>query len=184
MTKFAGREINDFTLEELARVVRENPRADTIERFSVHAEYGNTDYETLDVKREGALPDVTDEFGVMAYESLLLDAIRCVGTDYLELFASQGITVDAVALDVIGEVDLRGTLRPFGVISAAPAGWKSITFRGVVRTDAPKEKVARVHRVAWETNIAAASLNAPVRLEVEVEPLPKETASSSVDQWT
>ena len=172
MVKFAGKKIAEMTLGDWAKVAKENPDENFVETFSVHGEYGNVPHGHLDVKREGALPDV-DEIGVMAYENLLLDAIRCTGTDYLEVLASQGIEADAVALDVVGEADLRGTLAPFGVKTNAPPGWRRITFRGVVRTNAPKAQVAKAHRLVWETNLASASLNAPVTFEVEVEALAK-----------
>lgn len=175
MVKFAGKEIGEFTLTNAAKAVKANPKGDYTEVFAVHGEYGNVAHGHLDVKREGCLPDV-DEIGVMAYENLLLDAIRCTGTDYLEVCAALGIDVDAVALDVVGEADIAGSLAPFGVKSRAPAGWRSITFRATVRTNASKAAVAKAHRRVWETNLAAATLNAPVTFEVAVEPIPAKPA--------
>lgn len=46
-----------------------------------------------------------------------------------------------------------------------------------MRTDAPKDKVERANRIAWQTNVAAASLAAvPTRFEVTVEPLARVAA--------
>ena len=167
---FAGKPFD--TMLDLAKLALANPVA-ARETFTVSGEYGNVPHGHLGIERTGGFGTI-DEGAPLAYEDLLIGAIRCVGSDYLEYAAAQGVDVDAVSLEVEGVWDVRGMGVGLGlkVPPGVTAGWQSITVRSRVRTDAPKDKVERANRIAWETNVAAASLaSVPTRFEVTVEPL-------------
>lgn len=171
MPTFAGKEWSSF--EDLARIAAESP-GDALETFRVVGHYGdvNPEHHQLKLTRSGGIGDV-DEVGVMAYEDLLIDVMRCVGSDYLEYCAAAGVPVDAVRLEIEGKWDLRGSSRPFGIKVPArlKPGWQSITVRAEVMTDAPSAAVHKAHLAAWENNVAAASLAAvPTKHEVTVKP--------------
>lgn len=159
-------------MADLARLALANPAAAT-ETFTVAGEYGNVSHGHLEIERTGGMGSI-DDVGVLAYEDLLIGAIRCVGTDYLEYCAANGVEVDAVRLEVQGTWDVRGIAIGLGlkVPSGVTPGWQSLTVRSRVRTNAPQPAVERANRIAWEKNVAAASLAAvPTRFEVTVEPL-------------
>jgi uncharacterized OsmC-like protein len=166
---FAGKPFE--TMLDLAKIALANPAA-ARETFTVSAEYGNVPHGHLGIERTGGFGSI-DEVGPLAYEDLLIGAIRCVGTDYLDYMAANGVEVDAVQLEVEGVWDVRGMGIGLGlkVPAGVTAGWQSITVRSRVRTQASKDKVERANRIAWETNVAAASLaSVPTRFEVTVEP--------------
>ena len=167
---FAGKPF--ASMLELARLALADPVA-ARETFTVSAEYGNVPHGHLDIERTGGIGSI-DEVGPLAYEDLLIGALRCVGTDYLDYAAANGVEVDAVRLEVEGVWDVRGMGVGLGlkVPAGVTPGWQSITVHSRVRTDAPQDKVERANRVAWQTNVAAASLaSVPTRFEVTVEPL-------------
>lgn len=165
---FAGKPFESML--ELAQLALANPVA-ARETFTLSAEYGNVPHGHLAIERTGGIGSI-DEVGPLAYEDLLIGAIRCVGTDYLDYMAANGVDVEAVRLEVEGVWDARG--MGIGLGLKAPAGitpgWQSITVRANVRTNAPKDKVERANRIAWQTNVAAASLaSVPTKFEVTVE---------------
>ena len=167
---FAGKPFE--TMLDLAKIALADPAA-AKETFTVTGEYGNVAHGHLQIERTGGFGSI-DEVGPLAYEDLLIGAIRCVGTDYLDYMAANGVDVDAVRLEVEGVWDVRGMGIGLGlkVPSGITPGWQSITVRANVRTNSPKDKVERANRIAWQTNVAAASLaSVPTRFEVTVEPL-------------
>jgi hypothetical protein len=166
---FAGKPFE--TMMDLAKIALANPKA-AKETFTVTGEYGDVPHGHLGIERVGGFGSI-DDVGPLAYEDLLIGAIRCVGTDYIDYCAANGVDVDAVRLEVEGVWDVRGLGIGLGlkVPAGVTAGWQSITVRANVRTNAPKDRVERANRIAWETNVAAASLAAvPTRFEVTVEP--------------
>lgn len=169
-TLFAGKPFRDMM--ELAKLALADPLA-AKETFTITGEYGNVPHGHLGMERVGGFGSV-DEVPPLAYEDLLIGAIRCVGTDYIDYCAANGVDVDAVRLEVEGTWDVRGMGIGLGlkVPAGVTAGWQAITVRATVRTDAPRDKVERATRIAWETNVAAASLaSVPTRFEVTVEPV-------------
>jgi uncharacterized OsmC-like protein len=167
---FAGKPFESML--ELAQLALANPVA-AKETFTVTGEYGNVPHGHLGIERTGGFGTI-DEVGPLAYEDLIIGAVRCVGTDYLDYMAANGVEVDAVQLEVEATWDVRGMGIGLGlkVPPGLTAGWQGITVRARVRTDAPKDKVERANRIAWQTNVAAASLaSVPTRFEVTVEPL-------------
>lgn len=173
--RFAGKEFE--TMQELAALALADPAA-AKETFTVAGEYGNVPHGHLEIGRTGGVGPI-DEVGPLAYEDLLIGALRCVGTDYLDYCRANGVDVDAVRLEVEGTWDARGIGIGLGmkVPAGVTAGWQGIVVRARVRTDAPKDKVERANRIAWQTNVAAASLAAvPTRFEVTVEPLARVAA--------
>jgi hypothetical protein len=165
---FAGKPFE--TMEELTKLAFANPKA-AVETFTVAGSYGSVAHGHLEIKREGGMGDV-DKIGIMAYEDLLVGAIRCVGSDYVEYAARQGVPVDAVRLEVVGTWDVRGMGPVFGLKAPAGAtrGWQGILVRATVRTGATRAQAEQATRFAWENNVAAASLSAvPTRYEVAVE---------------
>jgi uncharacterized OsmC-like protein len=169
MQTFAGKPFG--TMEELARLALADPEA-AQETFTVSGEYGDVPHGHLRIERRSGFPGV-EEIGVLAYEELLVAAVRCVGTDYLDYCRAHGVEVEAVRIEVEGRWDVRGMAVGLG-LGAPPGvtpGWQQVTVRTRVRTAAPREAVERANRIAWETNVAAASLAAvPTRFEVTVEP--------------
>jgi uncharacterized OsmC-like protein len=172
---FAGKPFESML--ELARLALADPAA-ARETFTVAGEYGNVPHGHLDIERTGGIGTI-DEVGPLAYEDLLIGAIRCVGSDYLDYARANGVEVEAVRLEVEGTWDIRGVGIGLGlkVPAGVTAGWQSITVRSTVRTAAPKDKVERANRIAWETNVAAASLaTVPTRFEVTVEAMARVAA--------
>ncbi len=159
-------------LMDLAKLALANPAA-AKETFTVSGEYGNVAHGHLDIERTGGFGTI-DDVGPLAYEDLLIGAIRCVGTDYLDYMAANGVEVDAVRLEVVGTWDVRGMGIGLGlkVPPGLTPGWQSISVRSLVRTNAPQDKVERANRISWQTNVAAASLaSVPMKFEVTVEPV-------------
>jgi hypothetical protein len=111
MGTFAGKPYD--TIQDLARLALANPQASQ-ETFRVAGEYGNVPHGHLELERVAGFGDL-DETGVMAYEDLLIGAIRCVGTDYIEYAAAQGVEVDSVRLEVEGKWDVRGLALGFNM---------------------------------------------------------------------
>ncbi len=168
--KFAGKDFE--TMEELARLAVANPSQAT-ETFRVAGNYGNVPHGHLEIERGPGFGSLT-EVGVMAYEDLLVAAIRCVGSDYIEYTKQAGVIVDSVRLEITGIWDVRGMGPAFGLKapSKATPAWNEFRVRATVRTNASKAQAEKAHRFAWENNVAAASLAAvPVRHEVTIEPL-------------
>jgi hypothetical protein len=175
MPKFAGK--NYETMEQLARLAFANPDQ-AVETFRVAGTYGNVPHGHLEIERQGGFGDV-DRIGIMAYEDLLVGALRCVGSDYIEYAAKAGVNVDAVRLEIVGTWDVRGMGAAFGLKtpSKATVGWNEIRVRASARTDATRAQVEKAHRFVWDNNVAAASLaSVPIRHEVAVEPPMKSTA--------
>ena len=172
--RFAGKEFE--TMQELAALALANPLAAKV-TFRVAGEYGNVPHGHLEIERTGGIGSI-DEVGPLAYEDLLIGALRCFGTDYLDYCRAHGVEVEAARLEVEGTWDARGIGIGLGlkVPPGVTAGWQSITVRSQVRTNAPKDKVERANRIAWETNVAAASLALSPRFEVTVEPLARVAA--------
>lgn len=167
---FAGKPFE--TMMDLAKLALADPQA-AKETFTVSGEYGNVAHGHLDMERTGGFGSL-DEVGPLAYEDLLIGAIRCVGTDYIDYAAANGVEVDAVRLEVEGRWDVRGMGIGLGlkVPAGVTAGWQGVTVRARVRTSASQAQVERATRIAWETNVAAASLaSVPTAFEVTVEPL-------------
>jgi uncharacterized OsmC-like protein len=170
MGTFAGKPYD--TIEELSRLAMADPQASQ-ETFRVAGEYGNVPHGHLELERVAGFGDL-EETGVMAYEDLLIGAIRCVGTDYLEYCKANGVEVDSVRLEVEGKWDVRGLGIALGmkVPAGVTPGWQQITVRSRVRTNASQAATERANRIAWEQNVAAASLaSVPTRFEVTVEPM-------------
>lgn len=172
---FAGKPFESML--DLAKLALANPAA-ALETFTVSGEYGNVPHGHLGIKRTGGMGSI-DAVGPLAYEDLLIGAIRCVGTDYLEYSAANGVEVDAVSLEVEGTWDVRGMGIGLGlkVPSGITAGWQGIVVRSRVRTGASRADVERANRICWEKNVAAASLaSVPTTFEVTVEPLARVAA--------
>ena len=73
---------------------------------------------------------------------MLLEAlVACAGVTLSAVATATGIALDSARVEAEGEIDFRGTL---GVAKDAPVGFKQISLRFTLKTNAPPERIVRL----------------------------------------
>lgn len=99
---------------------------------------------------------------------LLLAALgSCVSAVFVEYAALLDITLDAVKVELEGEIDLRGLFN----VADVDSGFQAITYTVRLATGAPKEKVEELIRLAGEHCPVSDSLKRTVTVNKVVEKL-------------
>jgi uncharacterized OsmC-like protein len=117
--------------------------------------------------RVGAHPGVGGTGEVPCSGDLLVSALAVCQQITLQMVASaMGIRLEACAVEVDGELDLRGTL---GVDREAPVGYRSL--RSEIRISAPQatpEQRAKLAELGRRFCVVHSTLSHPPRIDVEV----------------
>jgi uncharacterized OsmC-like protein len=107
--------------------------------------------------------------GPAAVETVLAALGSCIGSGYTTFGAAMGIPIEAVRLEVTGDVDLQGFM---GLPSpgAVRPGFQRIHARTVVRSKAPREQLEKLRETAENASPVRDSLRAvPFTSELVVE---------------
>jgi hypothetical protein len=73
----------------------------------------------------------------------------------------RGITLESLAIETDGEIDLRGFL---GIDRAVPQGYKNLSCTVRIRGNGTKEQFAEVHKAVMATSPNFYNLSRPVGL--------------------
>jgi uncharacterized OsmC-like protein len=97
---------------------------------------------------------------------MLLEAlVGCAGVTLAAVATAIGVEIRGGMLTAEGDLDFRGTL---GVAKDAPVGFSAIRMRIELDTDAPKEKLEQLHKLAERYCVVFQTLVAPPKVTVTV----------------
>src|SRR5438477_11309063 len=82
-------------------------------------------------------------------EHLIAALNACMMVGYVAQCAVRGITLESLAIDTDGEIDLRGFL---GIDPAVPPGYENLSYIVRIRGSGTKEEVAEIHEVVIATS--------------------------------
>ena len=73
----------------------------------------------------------------------------CMTVGYVAQCAVRGITLESLAIETDGEIDLRGFL---GIDPAVPQGYKNLSYTVRIKGNGTKEQFAEVHKAVIATS--------------------------------
>ena len=85
----------------------------------------------------------------------------CMTVGYVAQCAVRGITLESLAIETDGEIDLRGFL---GIDPAVPQGYESLSYTVRIKGSGTKEQFAEVHQAVMATSPNFYNLSRPVVL--------------------
>jgi uncharacterized OsmC-like protein len=94
-------------------------------------------------------------------EHLIAALNACMTVGYAAQCAVRGITLESLAIETDGEIDLRGFL---GIDPAVPQGYENLSYTVRIKGNATKEQFAEVHRAVMATSPNFYNLSRPVGL--------------------
>jgi len=114
---------------------------------------------------EAGLHPATGGSGLSACSGdMLLEAlVACAGVTLRAVATALGIPIEAGTVTAEGDLDFRGTL---GVAKEAPVGFRDIRLAFDVRTDAPREQVAKLIELTERYCVVYQTLTRPPALSV------------------
>ncbi|HEX7002747.1 MAG TPA: OsmC family protein [Trueperaceae bacterium] len=176
-------QMNGFDLERYQSTVaalKQQPEAAKVTfrgRFDWEQGFGGT-ARSVEVEQAGELTprpfvfrcDVPvemlgDDSGSMPAERMLSALAHCVGTSFAVQATKHGVDLQALQVELTGEVDLCGFLD----LGSARPGFSGIDVRVLVRTNAPEAELARLGRDAARFSPMFDSLSRPVSIDLQVE---------------
>ena len=86
----------------------------------------------------------------------------CMTVGYVAQCAVHGITLESLAIETNGEIDLRGFL---GIDPAVPRGYESLSYIVRIRGNGTKEQFAEIHKAVMATSPNFYNLSRPVVLK-------------------
>jgi uncharacterized OsmC-like protein len=95
-------------------------------------------------------------------EYLLAALNACMTVGYVAQCAVRGITLESLAIETEGDIDLRGFL---GVDAAVAPGYESLRYTVRIKGDATEEQFAEIHEAVMATSPNFHNLSRPVALE-------------------
>jgi uncharacterized OsmC-like protein len=95
-------------------------------------------------------------------EHLVAALNACMTVGYVAQCAVRGITLESLAIETIGEIDLRGFL---GMDPAVPKGFENLSYTVRIRGNGTKEQFAEVHEAVMATSPNFYNLSRPVVLK-------------------
>ena len=104
--------------------------------------------------------------GANPVEYLLTGLSGCLTTSLVAQAAVHGVKLDAVESRLEGDIDVRGFL---GLSDEVRNGYESIRVTFKIKSDAPREKLEELVRLASERSPAADTIANPVHLTVQLE---------------
>jgi uncharacterized OsmC-like protein len=82
-------------------------------------------------------------------EHLIAALNACMTVGYVAQCAVRGITLESLAIETDGEIDLRGFL---GIDPAVPQGYKNLSYTVRIKGNGTKEQFAEVHKAVIATS--------------------------------
>ena len=95
-------------------------------------------------------------------EHLIAALNACMTVGYAAQCAVRGITIESLAIETDGEIDLRGFL---GMDPAVPKGFENLSYTVRIRGNGTKEQFAEVHEAVMATSPNFYNLSRPVVLK-------------------
>ena len=95
-------------------------------------------------------------------EHLIAALNACMTVGYAAQCAVRGITLESLAIETDGEIDLRGFL---GIDPAVPKGFENLSYTVRIRGNGTKEQFAEVHEAVMATSPNFYNLSRPVVLK-------------------
>ena len=94
-------------------------------------------------------------------EHLIAALNACMTVGYVAQCAVRGITLESLAIETEGEIDLRGFL---GIDPAVPQGYESLSYTVRIKGNGTREQFAEVHDAVMATSPNFYNLARPVGL--------------------
>ena len=95
-------------------------------------------------------------------EHLLAALNACMTVGYVAQCAVRGITLESLAIETDGEIDLRGFL---GIDPTVPQGYENLSYTVRIKGNGTKEQFAEVHKAVMATSPNFYNLSRPVVLK-------------------
>jgi uncharacterized OsmC-like protein len=95
-------------------------------------------------------------------EHLIAALNACMMVGYVAQCAVRGITLESLAIETEGEIDLRGFL---GIDPAVPPGYESLRYKVRIKGNGTKEQFAQIHETVMATSPNFYNLSRPVALQ-------------------
>jgi uncharacterized OsmC-like protein len=86
----------------------------------------------------------------------------CMTVGYVAQCAVRGITLESLAIETDGEIDLRGFL---GIDPAVPQGYENLSYTVRIKGNGTGEQFAEVHKAVMATSPNFYNLSRPVALK-------------------
>lgn len=99
-------------------------------------------------------------------EHLLAALNACMTVGYVAQCAVRGITLESLAIETEGEIDLRGFL---GLDPKVAPGYESLRYTVRIKANATKEQLAEVHQAVMATSPNFYNVARPVALQPKLE---------------
>ena len=95
-------------------------------------------------------------------EHLIAALNACMTVGYAAQCAVRGITLESLAIETDGEIDLRGFL---GIDPAVPQGYENLSYTVRIKGNGTGEQFAEVHKAVMATSPNFYNLSRPVALK-------------------
>src|SRR5262245_29039465 len=95
-------------------------------------------------------------------EHLIAALNACMTVGYVAQCAVRGITLESLAVETHGEIDLRGFL---GIDPAVPRGYEKLSYTVRIKGNGTKEQFAEIHEAVMATSPNFYNLSQAVTLE-------------------
>ncbi len=95
-------------------------------------------------------------------EHLIAALNACMTVGYVAQCAVRGITLESLAIETEGEIDLRGFL---GIDPNVPNGYESLRYTVRIKGDGTKEQFAEIHDAVMATSPNFYNVSRPVALK-------------------
>ena len=95
-------------------------------------------------------------------EHLIAALNACMTVGYVAQCAVRGITLESLAIETEGEIDLRGFL---GIDPAVPQGYENLSYTVRIKGSGTKEQFAEVHEAVMATSPNFYNMSRPVALK-------------------
>jgi uncharacterized OsmC-like protein len=86
-----------------------------------------------------------EDRGANPVEYLLTGLSGCVTTTFIAYAAAQGVKIDELRTELEGDIDVRGFL---GITGQVRPGYRQIRIKFHVKSDAPREKIEELMKLA------------------------------------
>jgi uncharacterized OsmC-like protein len=95
-------------------------------------------------------------------EHLIAALNACMTVGYVAQCAVRGITLESLAIETDGEIDLRGFL---GIDPAVPPGYENLSYTVRIKGSGTKEQFADIHEAVMATSPNFYNMSRPVALK-------------------
>ena len=95
-------------------------------------------------------------------EHLIAALNACMTVGYVAQCAVRGITLESLAIETGGEIDLRGFL---GIDPAVPPGYENLSYTVRIKGSGTKEQFAEIHEAVMATSPNFYNMSRPVSLK-------------------